>query len=195
MTVATLCNWRVVCMLPLFFCANVFYSYQQNDVNGMKFNIRISSLNGALYWLAQMFGGLLIRLLLDLSMLERPGRACLSRVLLFIAGKATWGGRTSTTPRGPSRRGLYSSHPTGRAAVLVGTYKAFQAAGSAMAWRINAQQTSAMTQLAMDWGLSIGSLVLALPTVLAVTKSTSVLEEAGAGVPSDKIEEKTVDKL
>ncbi|KAK2018139.1 hypothetical protein LZ32DRAFT_634999 [Colletotrichum eremochloae] len=203
MAVATLCNWRV-----------------QNDVNGMKFNIRISSLNGALYWLTQMFGGLLIGLLLDLSMLERPGRACLDwqfqkwqdtqhaqghvqdidytqgsistePILLYIfygAYDSLWQSYYYW---------LMSTQPnsTGRAAVLVGTYKAFQAAGGAMAWRINAQQTSAMTQLAMDWGLSIGSLVLALPTVLAVTKSTSVPEEAGAGVPSDKIEEETVDKL
>lgn len=62
-------------MLPLFFCANVFYSYQQNDVNGMNFNIRTRSLNGALYWMAQMAGGLLISVLLDLPFLARPAKA------------------------------------------------------------------------------------------------------------------------
>ena len=30
--VKTMANWRVACMLPLFFCANVFYSYQQTYV-------------------------------------------------------------------------------------------------------------------------------------------------------------------
>ena len=47
--VKTMASWRVLCMLPLFFCANVFYSYQQNQVNGLTFNIRTRSLNGALY--------------------------------------------------------------------------------------------------------------------------------------------------
>jgi Na+/proline symporter len=73
--IQTFCTWRVACMLPLFFCANVFYSYQQNDVNGLTFNIRTRSLNGALYWMAQMVGGLLIGLILDLPFLNRPTRA------------------------------------------------------------------------------------------------------------------------
>ncbi|EFQ30983.1 hypothetical protein CGRA01v4_08582 [Colletotrichum graminicola] len=92
MAVATLCNRRVVCMLPLFFCASVFYPYQQNSINGMKFNIRTRSLNGALYWIAHMFGGLLISLLLDLSMLERPGPSRFGWVLLFVTDMASWDG-------------------------------------------------------------------------------------------------------
>ncbi|KAE9576495.1 UNC93-like protein [Colletotrichum fructicola] len=233
MSVATLCNWRVLCMLPLFFCANVFYSYQQNDVNGMTFNIRTRSLNGALYWFAQMVGGLVIGVLLDLPMLERPGRARLGWVVLFVTGMAIWGGGYAFQKWQDARHaqgliqdidytqgslstgpiflyifyGAYDSlwqsycywlmgtqsNSPGRAAVLVGAYKAFQAAGGAMAWRINAQHASAMTQLAMNWGLSIGSLILALPTVLTVTKSTSVLEEAGGEVPQEKAEEKMVE--
>ncbi|KAK1992740.1 hypothetical protein LX36DRAFT_731743 [Colletotrichum falcatum] len=183
MSVATLCNWRVACMLPLFFCANVFYSYQQND----------------------MFGGLLIGLLLDLPMLERPGRARLGWVLLFVTGMATWGDGYQFQRWQDARhaQGLSycywlmgtQSNSMGRAAVLVGAYKVFQAAGGAMAWRINTQHTSAMKQLVMNYGLSIGSLVLALRTVLGVTKSTSVLEEAGAAVPSEKVGEKTVEDL
>ncbi|KAF8861274.1 hypothetical protein BDZ45DRAFT_671870 [Acephala macrosclerotiorum] len=39
-------------LFSLFFCANVFYSYQQNSVNGKSFTLRTRSLNGALYWLA-----------------------------------------------------------------------------------------------------------------------------------------------
>ncbi|EER24765.1 hypothetical protein CPC735_001100 [Coccidioides posadasii C735 delta SOWgp] len=54
----TLFTFKIVCILPLFFCANVFYSYQQNNVNGTTFNIRTRSLNSALSWLSQMFGGL-----------------------------------------------------------------------------------------------------------------------------------------
>ncbi|GKT93009.1 MFS transporter [Colletotrichum tofieldiae] len=212
-------------MLPLFFCANVFYSYQQNNVNGMTFNIRTRSLNGALYWMAQMFGGLLIGLLLDLPMLERPGRARLGWILLFVTGMVIWAAGTSSRngrtlgthwdvdytqgsiSTGPIFLyifyGAYDSLWQSYCYWLMGTQSnstggrrclsAFQAAGGAMAWRINAQHTSAMTQLAMNWGLSMGSLVLALPTVLAVTKSTSVLEEAGAEAPSDKVEEKMVE--
>ena len=45
--VKTMAKWRVACMLPLWFCANVFYSYQQTYVNGLTFNIRTRSLNGA----------------------------------------------------------------------------------------------------------------------------------------------------
>ena len=79
-------------MIPLFFSANVFYSYQQNQVNGETFNIRTRSLNGALYWIAQMFGGLLIGLLLDLPFLSRPNRARLGWVFLLVTGMAIWGG-------------------------------------------------------------------------------------------------------
>jgi hypothetical protein len=85
-TVRVLATWRVLLMLPLFFCANIFYSYQQNDVNGMTFNIRTRSLNGALYWIAQMFGGLLMGLLLDLPFLDCRQRARLGWLALFIIG-------------------------------------------------------------------------------------------------------------
>uniref|UniRef100_A0A8H7K240 Uncharacterized protein n=1 Tax=Bionectria ochroleuca TaxID=29856 RepID=A0A8H7K240_BIOOC len=71
------------------------------------------------------------------------------------------------------------SNSAGRAAVLVGAYKTFQATGGAMAWRINAQGVSGRTQLGMDWGLCIGALVIALPAVWTVSKSTPMEEEAG----------------
>lgn len=58
-TFKTIANWRVLLMLPLWFSANVFYSYQQNDVNGLIFNIRTRSLNSAFYWFAQMVRQLL----------------------------------------------------------------------------------------------------------------------------------------
>lgn len=92
MAASTLLKWRVACMIPLFFSANVFYSYQQNNVNGLTFNIRTRSLNSALYWLAQMLGGLLIGLLLDMPWLDRSHRARLGWVFLFVTGMAIWGG-------------------------------------------------------------------------------------------------------
>ncbi|EFX02636.1 major facilitator superfamily transporter [Grosmannia clavigera kw1407] len=222
--VQTIASWRVLCMLPLFFCANIFYSYQQNDVNGLTFNIRSRSLNGALYWMAQMVGGLVIGMLLDMPWFGRPVRARCGWVVLFVTGMAIWGGgyafqkwdnvrlaaghkqdldyTDGKVATGPIFLyifyGLYDalwqgfcywligteSNSTGRAAVLVGAYKTFQSAGGAFAWRINALHRSGMTQLAIDWGLCMGSLVIVLPTVLTVKTHTSIEQEAGF-LPSD----------
>jgi len=210
----TTMRWRVLCMLPLFFCANVFYSYQQNDVNGLTFNIRTRSLNGALYWIAQMAGGLAIGCLLDLPGLSRPKRAKLGWAVLFASGMIVWGGgfafqkwqdarlarslqqdidySDGTLSTGPIFLYIFygtydalwqgycywligtESNSANRAAILVGAYKTFQATGGAMAWRINALKVGHMTQLAMNWGLSIGALVLVLPTVWTVSEHTNV---------------------
>jgi hypothetical protein len=212
--VQTVCTWRVACMIPLFFCANVFYSYQQNDVNGLTFNIRTRSLNGAFYWMAQMLGGLLIGIILDLPFLGRPMRAKVGWAVLFVTGMAIWGGGYAFQKWEDRRQaaglkqdidymqgslstgpiflyifyGAYDSlwqgfcywligtesNSTARAAVLVGAYKTFQATGGAMAWRINALKVAPMTQFAMNWGLSMGALVLVLPTVWTVTQTTVI---------------------
>ncbi|KAJ5987768.1 MFS general substrate transporter [Penicillium waksmanii] len=219
-SVRAIADWRVLCMLPLFFSANVFYSYQQNVVNGMTFNIRSRSLNGALYWIAQMLGGLIIGLILDLPGFSRPTRARIAWVFLFVTGMATWGGglafqkwfdeRTArglkqdidytdgSTSVGPIflyifygtydafwqsfcywLMGARSNSPA-VTAVLVGAYKTFQSAGGAMAWRINAMGKPAMTQFALDWGLCMGSLVIAIPTVLAVTLTSESDDDINA---------------
>ncbi|KAI7975401.1 hypothetical protein EIK77_006357 [Talaromyces pinophilus] len=209
-------DWRVICMLPLFFSANVFYSYQQNEVNGMNFNIRTRSLNGSLYWIAQMLGGLIMGCLLDMPWLTRRWRAVAGWVTLFVTGMVVWGGgykfqlwsthriahglkqdidyMNGSLSAGPMILyicyGAYDalwqsfcywligaqSNSPARTAILVGAYKTFQATGGAMAWRINALKKTAMTQFAMDWGLCIGSLLIAIPTVWAIT-STNVGEE------------------
>lgn len=210
--IRTMASWRVACMLPLFFCANVFYSYQQNNVNGMTFNIRSRSLNGALYWIAQMLGGLFIGVILDLPFLTRPMRARVGWVVLFVTGMAIWGGgyafqkwqdrrlaaglkqnvdyTQGSISTGPIFLyifyGMYDalwqgycywligteSNSTSRAAILVGSYKTFQATGGAMAWRINALHKSPMSQLGMNWGLSMGALAIVIPTVWTVTAVT-----------------------
>ncbi|KAI5460817.1 putative MFS transporter [Mariannaea sp. PMI_226] len=220
MALKTILKWRVACMLPLFFCANLFYSYQQNNVNGMTFNIRSRSLNGALYWMAQMLGGLIIGALLDLPFLKRPARARLGWAFLLITGMAIWGGgyafqkwedvrlakglkqdldyTQGSVSTGPIFLYIFygaydalwqgfcywligtESNSTGRAAVLVGAYKTFQATGGAMAWRINALKVSPMHQLAMNWGLSMGALLIVLPTVWTVSEHTGAEAEAGA---------------
>ncbi|CAK39218.1 putative MFS transporter [Aspergillus niger CBS 101883] len=212
----TVSDWRVICMLPLFFSANVPYSYQQNEVNGMNFNIRTRSLNGALYWMAQMLGGLIMGCLLDMPWLTRRWRAVAGWVTLFVTGMAIWGGgykfqlwSTHRIAQGLKQNidytngslsagpiilyicyGAYDalwqsfcywligaqSNSPARTAIMVGAYKTFQSTGGAMAWRLNALRKTAMTQFAMDWGLCIGSLLIVIPTVWAIT-STSVGEE------------------
>ncbi|EFY99779.1 hypothetical protein MHUMG1_03171 [Metarhizium humberi] len=216
--VKTIARWRVLCMLPLFYSANVFYSYQQNQVNGETFNIRTRSLNGALYWMAQMLGGLLIGLLLDLPCFDRPMRARLGWLTVFVTGMAIWGGgyrfqqwqdarlaaghrqdvdfKQGSLSTGPIFLYIFygaydalwqgyaywligtESNSSARAAVLVGAYKSLQAAGGAMAWRINAQKVAPMSQFGMNWGMCIGSLVIVLPTVLTVSKTTTTDDEA-----------------
>ncbi|KAJ5585609.1 MFS transporter [Penicillium hispanicum] len=206
-------DWRVLCMVPLFFSANVFYSYQQNVVNGMTFNIRTRSLNGALYWIAQMVGGLVIGLILDLPGIDRRVRARVAWLFVFATGMGIWGGgyafqKWSSHRLAEGRKqdidytdghvsvgpiflyifyGAYDafwqsfcywlmgaqSNSPAVAAILVGAYKTFQSAGGAMAWRINALGKPAMSQFAMDWGMCMGSLVIAIPTVLAVTLTSN----------------------
>ncbi|KAJ5668690.1 MFS transporter [Penicillium macrosclerotiorum] len=226
----TITDWRVLCMLPLFFSANVFYSYQQNVVNGMTFNIRTRSLNGALYWIAQMLGGLVIGLILDLPGFTRPMRARIAWVFLFVTGMAIWGGgyafqkwfdrriaqglkqdidyTDGSLSVGPIflyifygaydafwqsfcywLMGARSNSPA-ETAITVGAYKTFQATGGAMAWRINALKKPAMTQFAMDWGLCMGSLVIAIPTVLAVTLTSEPNPEPVEGRDFANSEEK-----
>ena len=214
LTVRTMMNWRIACILPLFFCANIFYSYQQNEVNGMTFNIRTRSLNGALYWIAQMAGGLIMGMVLDLPRLNRRQRAWLGWAILLVTGMAIWGGgyafqkwedkrlavglkqdidyTDSSISVGPMFLYIFygaydalwqsfcywligaQSNSSAVTAIIVGAYKTFQATGGAMAWRINAQHVAPMTQLAMDWGLCIGSLIIATPTVWAVTLTSTV---------------------
>ncbi|KAG6873486.1 hypothetical protein C0995_015189 [Termitomyces sp. Mi166 len=90
--VEALKDWRIWLLIPAFFCANFFYSYQQNTVNGATFTLRSRSLNGAMYWIAQMFGGIFLGALLDLKWLTRPQRAKLGFVFILITGFSIWGG-------------------------------------------------------------------------------------------------------
>lgn len=224
--VKTLFKWRVALMLPLFFNANVFYSYQHNEVNGRTFNIRTRCLNGALYWTAQMFGGLAIGLLLDSPWFNRPMRARIGWSVVFVSGMGVWGAgyyfqRWHDSPRaidyllvldfkhgdmayGPMMLYMFygaydalwqgfaywligtESNDSTRAAILVSAYKSLQAAGSAMAWRLNAQGVAPMSQFAMNWGLCIGSMLIVLPSVWTVTKTTVASEETEAKVINSK---------
>ncbi|KAJ5925169.1 major facilitator superfamily domain-containing protein [Penicillium verhagenii] len=216
-TLRIILNWKHICLYPMFFNANIFYSYQQNDVNGMTFNLRTRSLNSALYWIAQMFGGLLMGVLLDLPRLNRRTRAQIGWGVLFVSGMAIWGGgykfqiwddkrlrlglkqdidyQDGSKFLGPMFLyffyGAYDafwqgfcywimgaqSHDPVVTAVIVGSYSALKPAGGAMAWRINAEGISPMIQFAMNWGLTIGSLLVAIPTVMTIQKTNYASDE------------------
>ena len=92
LTLRIMSDWKVLCMVPLFFSANAFYPYQQNVVNGQNFTIRARALNGVFYWIAQIVGALLMGLLVDLPKLHRQRRAWIAWTLLFTSGMIIWGG-------------------------------------------------------------------------------------------------------
>lgn len=219
-TLTIIFDWKIMCLYPMFYNANVFYSYQQNNMNGMTFNLRTRSLNGALYWIAQMVGGLLMGVVLDLRNLNRRTRAKIGWAILFVTGMIIWGGgyqfqvwddrrlkeglkqdidyKAGGKYLGPMFLyffyGAYDSfwqaycywiigaqsHNPVVNAVIVGAYSALKPAGGAMAWRINAENVSAMTQFAMNWGLCIGSLLVAVPTVLTLRKATYTSDDSTA---------------
>ncbi|TFK36737.1 major facilitator superfamily domain-containing protein [Crucibulum laeve] len=209
---ASLANWRILLLIPAFFCANFFYSYQQNSVNGATFTLRTRSLNGAMYWIAQMVGGLAIGFLLDVKWLTRPKRAILGYVFVFVTGFVIWGGglafqrwenkigkkqwldfSDSRTFIGPfwlyffygAFDAFWQSYcywlmaslaeSPQAAAKFVGLYKTFQAAGGAVAWRINALAYPPLTQLTINWALLGAALLFAIPTVLSIMPSPTTI--------------------
>ncbi|EED18695.1 conserved hypothetical protein [Talaromyces stipitatus ATCC 10500] len=197
-TVKIVLDWKIMCLYPMFFNANVFYSYQQNDVNGMTFNLRTRSLNSALYWIAQMLGGLLIGYILDINCINRRTRAQIGWSILFITDgsiylgpmflyffygvyDAFWQGYCYWIMGAQSRDPVVN-------AVIIGAYSALKPAGGSMAWRVNANGVSAMVQFAMNWGLTIGSLVVAVPTVVTLSKHSYTSEEVQEDAKKDDVQ-------
>ncbi|KAH0551595.1 hypothetical protein GP486_007188 [Trichoglossum hirsutum] len=82
----------IVALFPMFFASNWFYSYQFNDVNLPRFNIRTRSLNDLLYWLSQILGAWVFGTALDLKYLSRRDRAKVVMVVLFLLTMGVWGG-------------------------------------------------------------------------------------------------------
>lgn len=83
---------KIYFMFPMFCASNWFYTYQFNDFNAGRFNVRTRSLNSLLYWLAQMVGAIVIGTLLDCQRWTRPMRARIGWFLVFITALAIWGG-------------------------------------------------------------------------------------------------------
>ncbi|KAL6791130.1 major facilitator superfamily domain-containing protein [Trichoderma sp. SZMC 28013] len=82
----------VLLLFPMFFASNIFYTYQNNDMNAAAFNIRTRSLNNLLYWLAQIIGAVINGFALDYTGVSRSTRAKASFVFLFVLTFAIWGG-------------------------------------------------------------------------------------------------------
>ncbi|RYP73116.1 hypothetical protein DL770_007840 [Monosporascus sp. CRB-9-2] len=82
----------VVALFPMFFASNIFYTYQQNNMNGPHFNVRTRALNNLLYWLAQIIGAVLMGYALDFPKLRRSLRAKASFGILFALTFVIWGG-------------------------------------------------------------------------------------------------------
>lgn len=82
----------IVLLFPMFFTSNIFYTYQNNGLNGTMFNIRTRSLNGLLYWLAQIIAALIVGYTLDYQGIRRSVRAKISFAVLFTMTMVIWGG-------------------------------------------------------------------------------------------------------
>ena len=86
-------DWRMLCLIPMFFSANWFYTYQFNVVNGGgMFTTRTRALNGTLYWFAQILGSIAMGQLLDFRHVDRRIRAFIGLAALFVLTMVIWGG-------------------------------------------------------------------------------------------------------
>ncbi|KAI8085754.1 major facilitator superfamily domain-containing protein [Gilbertella persicaria] len=87
-------DWKMLCLIPLFFGSNWFYTYQFNVYNGGGFfTLRARSLNNLLYWLCQIFGAGIFGWLLDWSTLgNRKTRAFIGNTIVLVALVAAWVG-------------------------------------------------------------------------------------------------------
>ncbi|KAL2160748.1 hypothetical protein VTH06DRAFT_945 [Thermothelomyces fergusii] len=81
----------IILLFPMFFAANIFYTYQQNDFNHAHFNVRTRALNNLLYWLSQIIGAIVFGYALDIPV-RRSVRAKASFVALFSLLFIIWGG-------------------------------------------------------------------------------------------------------
>lgn len=102
----------IICLFPMFFSSNWFYTYHFNDVNAAKFNIRTRSLNSVLYYLMQIIAAYAFGYALDIKGVSRSVKAKALWVVLFVLTFAIWGGgyafaktytRAETAPKGSPR--------------------------------------------------------------------------------------------
>lgn len=81
----------VILLFPMFWSSNWFYTYQQNAINGSHFDTRTKALNSCLYYLAQIFGALILGYALDTPRIRRSVRAKACLTMLFVVTLVIWG--------------------------------------------------------------------------------------------------------
>ncbi|CAN1170446.1 UNC93-like protein 2 [Linum perenne] len=84
-------NWRMILITPAALASNFYYTYQFNDVNAIRFNIRTRGLNNVVYWGAQMIGSFGIGYVLDFSLKSRRNRGFIGIAIFGVLGTAIWG--------------------------------------------------------------------------------------------------------
>lgn len=82
----------VLCLFPMFFASNWFYTYQFNGVNLARFTVRTRALNSVLYWGMQIVGAFVFGNALDFEKFSRTARAKGCWTALFVLTMAIWGG-------------------------------------------------------------------------------------------------------
>ena len=82
---------HIILLFPMFFASNWFYTYQFQDVNLAKFNVRTRALNSVLYWMSQIFGAYGFGYALDVKV-RRTLKAKAALVALMVLTMAIWGG-------------------------------------------------------------------------------------------------------
>ncbi|KAM4059273.1 major facilitator superfamily protein [Hirsutella rhossiliensis] len=82
----------ILLLFPMFFASNFFYTYQNNVMNAAHFNTRTRALNNLLYWLAQIFGAVLMGYCLDIHTIRRSVRAKIAFGFLISLTLIIWGG-------------------------------------------------------------------------------------------------------
>jgi len=82
----------VVLLFPMFWSSNWFTTYQQNGINGARFDTRTKALNNLLYYLAQIIAALSLGYLLDIEKVRRSLRAKAAWGMLMVLTMVIWGG-------------------------------------------------------------------------------------------------------
>lgn len=82
----------IILLFPMFFASNWFYTYQFQDVNLARFNVRTRALNNTLYWVAQMVGAFVFGFALDFPNIRRTTRAKFAWFAMLVLTFAIWGG-------------------------------------------------------------------------------------------------------
>ncbi|CAL1404008.1 unnamed protein product [Linum trigynum] len=85
-------NWKMLLIAPAAWASNFFYTYQFNNVNAARFNVRTRGLNNVFYWGAQMVGSFAIGHILDFSFESRRRRGFVGIGIVATIGTAVWAG-------------------------------------------------------------------------------------------------------